>query len=302
MKSYDGSLKFWSSNGWLVLINARNEPIAVQVLQLEPRYKTGSKVSLQHHVVRIHSVIVSGVMHVHMIHQKVPGDTLPDMSGKKMLTPTEVLNDAPCTVMPASESILPSPSFAMHTAITLGLDFKAGENFAKEVLRKFSSTVHPLNGKNYFSLVVSFGRASFRMAEETVALALEAALGGFCGSLNVMQLRDRVFSFRVASKAVGFYIIQKRIFTSEKFKCYFHLWSDGGPNWKREFAHWQHNEHQQWTLVSPSKRRVNLGMNALHLPVPKSALKHTVPVNKKLVFAEEIHYEAKKGLCCGAIW
>jgi hypothetical protein len=179
MKSYDGSLKFWSSNGWLVLINARDEPIAVQALRLEPHYKTGSKVSLQHHVVRIHSVIVSGVMNGHMIHQKVPGDILPDMPGMKVLTPVEVLDDAPCTVMPASEPMIPSPSFAMHTAITLGLDFKAGENFAKEVLRKFSSTVHPLNGKNFFSLVVSFGRASFRMAVETVALALEAALGDF---------------------------------------------------------------------------------------------------------------------------
>jgi hypothetical protein len=163
----------------------------------------------------------------HRSHQKVPGD---DMPGRKDPTPKEVLDDVPSTVMPASEPMIPSPSFAMHTAITLGLDFKAGENFAKEVLRKFSSTVHPLNGKNFFSLVVSFGRASFRMAEETVALALEAALGGFCGSLNVVQLRDRVFSFRVASKAVGFYIVQKRIFTSEKFKCYFHLWSEGGPN------------------------------------------------------------------------
>jgi hypothetical protein len=57
-------------------------------------------------------------------------------------------------------------------------------------LRKFSSTVHPLNEKSFFSLVVSFGRATFRLTDENVALALEAALGGFCGSLNVSQLRD----------------------------------------------------------------------------------------------------------------
>jgi hypothetical protein len=227
----------------------------------------------------------------HMDHQK---DSVEPV--KKVIPPTEVLDDVPATPRPVvSESHISSPSFAMHTALTLGLDFKAGENFAKEVLRRFSSTVHPLNGKNYFSLVVSFGRATFRMAEETVALALEAALGGFCGSLFVTQLRDRVFSFRVASKEVGFYIIQKRIFIAEKFKCYFHLWSNGGPNWKREFASWQQDNNQQWTLVSPSRRRVNMGMNALNLPVPKPALKHTAPVNKKLVFAEEIHYEAKKG-------
>ncbi|KAK1618561.1 hypothetical protein QYE76_024078 [Lolium multiflorum] len=291
MKSYDGTLKFWSSNGWLVLINAKDEPIAVQVIRSEPLYKSGSKVSFQYHVVRVHSEILSTVRKYHMDYQKVVVEP-----GRKASPPVDVLDDV--TVTPrstASESHKSSPSFAMHTAISLGFDFKAGENFAKEVLRRFSSTVHPLNGKNYFSLVVSFGRATFRMAEETVALALEAALGGFCGSLFVTQLRDRVFSFRVASKEVGFYIIQKRIFVSEKFKCYFHLWSDGGPNWMREFANWQQEIKQQWTLVSPSKRRVKMGMTALNLPAPKPALKHTAPVNKKLVFAEKIHYEAKKG-------
>jgi hypothetical protein len=61
------------------------------------------------------------------------------------------------------------------------------------------------------------------MEVENVALALEAALGGYCGSPNVIHLRDRVFSLRVANKAVGFYIIQKRIFIATKFKCFFHL-------------------------------------------------------------------------------
>jgi hypothetical protein len=117
----------------------------------------------------------------------------------------------------------------------------------------------------------------------------------------VIQLRDRVFSFRVASKDVGFYIIQKRVFLTEKFKCYFHLWSDGGPNWRREFHMWQQDSDQQWTLVSPSKRRFKLGMNALNLPAPKPALKHTTPINKKLVFAEKIQYEAKKGYAADSV-
>jgi hypothetical protein len=58
---------------------------------------------------------------------------------------------------------------------------------------------------------------------------------------------------------------------------------------------WQHDSDQQWTLVSPSRRRIKLGMNALNLPAPKPALKHTALINKKLVFAEKIQYEAKKG-------
>jgi hypothetical protein len=132
------------------------------------------------------------------------------------------------------------------------------------------------------------------MTEENVALALEAALGGFCGSLNVIQLRDRVFSLRVASKAVGFYIIQKKIFLSEKFKCYFHLWSDDGPNWKREFDQWKHDNDQQRTLVSPSRRRVKMGMNALNLPAPKPALKHTAPINKNWFLLKKFIMKLKR--------
>jgi hypothetical protein len=45
MKFYDGTLKFWSSNDWIVLLNAKDEPIAVQVLRVEPGYKSGSKVN-----------------------------------------------------------------------------------------------------------------------------------------------------------------------------------------------------------------------------------------------------------------
>ncbi|KAM0879664.1 hypothetical protein ACQ4PT_034085 [Festuca glaucescens] len=174
MKSYDGTLKFWSSNGWIVLINAKDEPIAVQVLRVEPCYKSGSKVSFPHHVVRIDSVLVSGVMDCHMDHQKGPVDILADKPGMKVSSAAEVLDDAPD-----------------------------------------SPTV-------------------------------------------------------VASEP------------------------------QREFDHWQHDSDQQWTLVSPSRRRVKMGMNALNLPAPKPALKHTAPVNKKLVFAEEIHYEAKKGYAAEA--
>jgi hypothetical protein len=64
MKAYDGTMKYWCSNGWMILLNAKDEPIAVQVLQLEPCYKPGMKVSFPHHVVRIRSaILVSGVDH-----------------------------------------------------------------------------------------------------------------------------------------------------------------------------------------------------------------------------------------------
>jgi hypothetical protein len=58
--------------------------------------------------------------------------------------------------------------------------------------------------------VVSFGRANFRLSEESVGIALEAAIGGYCGHLKVSLLRERVYSFVVSSEQVGFEIIKKR--------------------------------------------------------------------------------------------
>jgi hypothetical protein len=42
-------------------------------------------------------------------------------------------------------------------------------------------------------MVVSFGHANFRLTEDLVSLALEAAIGGYCGSLKVSYIKERVF-------------------------------------------------------------------------------------------------------------
>jgi hypothetical protein len=84
-------------------------------------------------------------------------------------------------------------------------------------------------------MVVSFGRATFRLSEDSVGLAIEAALGGYCGELKVSLLKDRVFSFTVYIKLVGFHILSRRFHEFFHFKCHFHLWSHGVPNWQRDF-------------------------------------------------------------------
>jgi hypothetical protein len=118
---------------------------------------------------------------------------------------------------------------AVHAAISLGLDFSPGQAFAKEVRRSLHRSVHPSDGSGHFMMVVSFGRSSFRLDKESASLALEAATGGFCGSLNVSLLRDRVFSFTVSSKKVGFMILARKFYSCPHFKCYYHLWGLGGP-------------------------------------------------------------------------
>ena len=156
---------------------------------------------------------------------------------------------------------------------TLDLDFSRGVAFADEVFRSSGLSIHPLEGSRPFVLVVSFSRHDFRLDEDSVAAALEAALGGSAIDLMVTCIKDKVFSFVVSCKQVGFHIVDSRSYACNQFKCYFHLWSNGGPNWWREFLIWKKECDAEWILVSPSKRRATLGMMAMHKPPVKSAIR-----------------------------
>ncbi|KAM0889518.1 hypothetical protein ACQ4PT_027648 [Festuca glaucescens] len=185
MKAYDGTMKFWSSNGWIVLLNAKDEPIAVQVIPLGQCFKPGTKVTFPHHVVRVGCTLYGSsailenppVEALVLAPVNMVGSTSADGDRGKHSGNLHELDSAAESVQNNLD-----PSFVVHTSIAMGLDFKAGYNFAKE-----------------------------------------------------------------------------------------------------------------WTLVSPSKQRAKVGMDALNLPAPKPALKHNSSINKKLVFAETIHYEARKG-------
>jgi hypothetical protein len=54
----------------------------------------------------------------------------------------------------------------------MGMDFTPGMNFAKDINKLFHSTVHANARAKPFTMVVSFGRASFWLDEESVAIAL----------------------------------------------------------------------------------------------------------------------------------
>ena len=62
-----------------------------------------------------------------------------------------------------------------------------------------------------------------------MAAALEAALGGSAIDLRVSHVKDKVFSFQVSCMQVGFISMDLRSFACDLFKCYFHLWGNGGP-------------------------------------------------------------------------
>jgi hypothetical protein len=67
----------------------------------------------------------------------------------------------------------------VHAAISLGLDFFPGKDLASHVWRTLSSRVHPSRDSGNFIMVVSFGTSTFRLDEESLSLALEAATGGY---------------------------------------------------------------------------------------------------------------------------
>jgi hypothetical protein len=174
---------------------------------------------------------------------------------------------------------------AVHAAIALGLDFSPGKALALHVWRTLRSHVHPSRESGNFIMVVSFGRSSFRLDEDNVSLALEAATGGFCDDLKVSLIRDRVFSFSVSSKVVGLLLLRRKFYSCPQFKCYYHLWSFGGPNWWREFLLWERECAGEWILASRARRRA--------WPLLRQRSRPRVPlhINRALVIANSENHE-----------
>ena len=117
-----------------------------------------------------------------------------------------------------------------NSGSTLGLDFSKGFEFADKVFRSTGFPIHSTDDTGHFTMVVSFGRHDFRLSDDSLAAALEAAIGGSAIELGVSCIRDKVYSFNGSSKQVGFYVCDLRSFACPNFKCYFNLWGRGGPN------------------------------------------------------------------------
>src|SRR4051812_32886830 len=107
---------------------------------------------------------------------------------------------------------------AVHAVMSLGLDLEPGMKLVDQVHWLFKRTMHP-DGSGDFILVVSFVRHSFRLDEDSVSLALESAIGGYCSKLKVSRLQDQVFPFHVSCKDVGFFIFHQCTFVCPKFHC-----------------------------------------------------------------------------------
>ena len=100
---------------------------------------------------------------------------------------------------------------------TLGLDFSKGLAFADKVFQSTSFSVHPMDDLGLFTMVVSFGRHDFCLNEDSVAAALEAAIGGSAIEFLVFSIKDKVFGFQVSYKAVAMIILSLRSFSCDLF-------------------------------------------------------------------------------------
>jgi hypothetical protein len=254
MKAYDGSLSRSVKDDWITLLDAKGKIIGCRYKEPQDNFSVGAKLSFPMHVVRMGQSLnkTTNGMHECMAHASSSG-SVPKASVD-------------------SKDYQESPQMS-HYSLSKILDYSPGIKVAKFCYSQFGRTVHPSASSGHFTMVVSFGRASFRLDESVVGIALEAATGGFSGDLKVSLLRDKVFSFSVSCKSIGFHLFNLRSFACTQFKSFFHLWSWGGPNWQREFQNWQRECEQSWTLVSPTKKRVHLGMSAIQQGQPKPILR-----------------------------
>lgn len=150
-----------------------------------------------------------------------------------------------------------SPDQLLHLA--KNWDFSQGRKFQNEVLNKLQSSVHHPSSSPYgsFFLLATFRRYTFRLTEGSVSLALHSCLGGTPAGFHVVQEGDRHFRFSVASKNVGFLVYSLKRIITDYFDVYFHLWRDGGANWKKERKQWLQEEKESWTHVSYQKKKMN---------------------------------------------
>jgi hypothetical protein len=240
LKAYDGSLEFFQLERSLVLKNAKGFRIGRLNLHPKISFSLGAKIYFPWHIVRMGKPVIMSAGEPVLskdILVRQQTNASPQSEGihsSQPVTVPEGRNSAETVII---SEVLPEVSTAMavHSSLSMGLDFSHGMNFAKDVRSKFNRQVHPSAKSGHFTMVVSFGRAKFKLDEDLVSIALEAIIGGLCGELKVSIIRERVFSFCVSSKDVGFHILKLKRYSCPQFKCFFHLWGHGGPNREREF-------------------------------------------------------------------
>lgn len=161
-----------------------------------------------------------------------------------------------------------------------GLSFAPGLRIQAEVWSSLRSPIsRPALDSDSFVLVAAFGRSKFKLCSASAGSLLQAAIGGLAEHFRVSSLSDRVFKFFVASRSVGFFIFKLGSFSCEQFKVSFHLWGNGGPNWRLEYKLFLAEEERSWSYVSHSNSAQKSFADAVRSPPLSGA--NCIPLGNK---------------------
>jgi hypothetical protein len=152
-------------------------------------------------------------------------------------------------------------------SLSTTLDRSRGVEFASKVRSSFSTPIHPPSGVPGFTLVVSFGHANFCLSDENVSSAPQSCIGCDPSMIHTTYIHDQVFSFNVISKAISFMIYNLSLFSCPAFKCFFHLWGFGGPQWIREHRSWLKEIESEWHYVPSRSSSSCLLTGAKSIPI-----------------------------------
>ena len=165
-----------------------------------------------------------------------------------------------------------------------GLSTRPGIGIQGVIKSKYGCSVSPVTRGRAFLLVASFGHCKFKLSPSSVGAILQATIGGVADDFDVFPLADQVFHFSVSSSLVGFHIFKLRSFECSSFKVFFHLWSNGGPNWVREWRSFCAEEEASWTDVQKSPTAGKIRPSVTFADAVKSVLltrANKVPVQAK---------------------
>jgi hypothetical protein len=164
MKSYDGFLELRKKDNFLILNNAKGKQIGCRFKKSKDSFHLGAKLFFPLHSVRM-GVPIYTVRFPRCSDQVLPaaGQVISaDQSTTTIIDPVVTSQGESLSASePKSDLML-----FVHDAISLGLNFSHGVNFAKDVRNKFSSNVHPSTKSGLFTMVVSFGHSNFKLSED----------------------------------------------------------------------------------------------------------------------------------------
>jgi hypothetical protein len=97
--------------------------------------------------------------------------------------------------------------FGDPDSIAHSLDFSYGHRFWAKVRDLFSTPINPILASGHFFLVVSFGRAQFRLDILNAFVALSSCLGCTYNEIYVVKLSDRFSNFLLHPRTLVLWFI-----------------------------------------------------------------------------------------------